>query len=209
MPAGYLPSLATTSLLSYHTSRGRPLAVATPTKPVEEICWNARYDVQRLLGQGAQGVVYLARREGVDGYHTNVALKMFIRLPDVDVSEYEEEMLRIARQAQRVSQIQHDNIISIRDFVAIGETRVMVLEWVDGLDLLKLLDLSRLETLRQRVSPQEWKHLTEVIAAPGEHHVALKPGIAVDILRGCLAGLSSLHHAGSAHCDLIPSNIMV
>jgi len=185
------------------------VAVAPPFPAIEELCWNARYEVQRLLGQGTQGVVYLARREGVDGYHTNVALKLFPRQAEVGEDKYVQEMHRIARQAQRVSQIQHDNIISIRDFVAIEETRVMVMEWVDGRNLQELLDLSRLETLRQRIPPPAWEHLHEVIVTPGEQHVALKPGIAVDILRGCLAGLSSLHHAGIAHCDLKPANIMV
>jgi serine/threonine-protein kinase len=37
----------------------------------------------------------------------------------------------------------------------------------------------------------------------------LKPGLAVDILRGCLAGLAALHHDNIAHCDLKPSNIMI
>jgi serine/threonine-protein kinase len=138
-----------------------------------------------------------------------VALKLFHRHPNVTMDEYTAEMRRIARQAQRISVVQHDNLISIRDFVALGETRVMVIEWVDGLDVDKLLDLQRLERLRSRVTQQEWEHLNDVIVTAGRDHCRLKPGIAVDILRGCLAGLSALHHNGIVHCDLKPSNIMV
>ena len=202
---------STTSLLrSFHSSLGKPVeAVPIPEEKIEELCWNARYEIRTLLGRGGQGVVYLARREGVDGYHTNVALKLFHRASDMTLESYLEEMRRIASQAQRISQIQHDNIISVRDFVSIDETRVMVAEWVDGLDLAKLLDLRRLGMLRERIPEKFREHMDQVIVTEGEDHCRLKPGIAVDILRGCLAGLSSLHHSGIAHCDLKPSNIMI
>ena len=204
-------SWSTTSLLrTFHGSSGQPIrAVPMPEERIEELCWNARYEVRKLLGRGGQGIVYLARREGVDGYHTNVALKLFYRGRDMTPANYLEEMRRIASQAQRISQIQHDNIISVRDFVSIDETRVMVAEWVDGLDLAKLLDLRRLAALRERIPETYREHMDQVIATEGEDHCRLKPGIAVDILRGCLAGLSSLHHSGIAHCDLKPANIMI
>ncbi len=204
-------SWSTTALLkSFHSSLGKPVeAVPIPEEKIEELCWNARYEVRKLLGRGGQGVVYLARRQGVDGYHTNVALKLFHRGRDMTLESYLVEMRRIASQAQRISQIQHDNIISVRDFVSIDETRVMVAELVDGLDLAKLLDLRRLAALRARI-PEKFKaHMDQVIVTEGEDHCRLKPGIAVDILRGCLAGLSSLHHSGIAHCDLKPANIMI
>jgi serine/threonine-protein kinase len=197
-----------TVLLTNHSALGRPLAPFPPPEEVKELCWNARYRVRRLLGRGAQGTVYLAEREGVDGYSTNVALKVFYRPPEWSTEEYVGEMRRIAGQAQRVSQIQHDNLISIRDFVSLEETRVMVLEWIDGFDLGRLLSLERMEELRRLPSPI-WDHLNDVIVTPGEDHCRLKPGIAVDILRGCLAGLSSLHQKGIVHCDLKPANIMI
>ena len=88
-----------------------------------------------------------------------------------------DEMRRIASQALRVSQIQHDNIVTVRDFVSIDEARVMVLEWVDGLDLARLFDLARLEKLRQAVPKPLWDHLTTSSSRPGEDFGRVKPGL--------------------------------
>jgi serine/threonine protein kinase len=186
-----------------------PAAGATAAEPTGELCWNARYRIGRCLGRGAQGVVYLAEREGVDGYSTHVALKVFHRPAGWSAEEYLSEMRRLAQQGSYVSQIQHDNVISIRDFVALGENRVMVLEWIDGIDLSQLLSLQRLKRLTRDLPDRVRQHLFDVIVKEGRDHCSLKPGIAVDILRGCLAGLAALHNRGIVHCDLKPSNIMI
>jgi serine/threonine-protein kinase len=204
-----LGSSGQSRLLTYHDRFGYAQQPFVPPEPPTAIPWNSEYDVVKQLGQGAQGVVYLARRDGVDGYHTNVALKLFYRQPNWSVGQYVEEMQRVAKQAQVISRIQHDNLIAIQNFIAMDETRVLVMEWVDGLDVARLLDLNSLELLRQTLDRQTWEHLNDVIVTAGEDHCRLKPGIAVDILRGCLAGLSSLHSEGIVHCDLKPANIMV
>ena len=180
-----------------------------PLEPVDEISWHARYRMVQMLGNGAQGVVYLAQREGVDGYETKVAVKLYFQDRSRGRDDYIAEMRRVARQAQRVSEIQNDNLVSIRDFVAVNDTRVMVMDWVDGLDLRQLLDPQRFATLRRKLRQQEWERLNDVVVSSGPDHCLLKPGIAVDVVRGCLAGLSGLHQRGIVHCDVKPSNIMI
>lgn len=195
-------------LLSYHDCYG-PLQPCQPGDTPSEFCWDARYVILRQIGRGAQGVVYLGRREGADGYHVDVALKVFYRHPQWSLDEYVGEMRRVATQALRISRIQHDNLIVIQNFVAQDVTRVMVMEWVDGLDLAGLLERRNWESLRQRLTGPEWDRLNDVVVTEGEDHCRLKPGIAVDILRGCLAGLASLHNEDIVHCDLKPANIMI
>ena len=202
-----------TLLLSYHDTLERPYPKPRSPATFDELSWRAHYEVIRPLGRGAQGTVYLARREGVDGYATHVALKVFDPPENWTTVEYVCEMERIAGQAERISQIQHDSLVSIRDFVAIGDgedqPRVMVLEWVDGFDLERLLDLQRLRRLEARLPRPIREHLNDVIVTAGRDHCAIKAGVAVDIVRGCLAALSALHHERIAHCDLKPSNIMI
>jgi len=204
-----LASSGQSRLLTYHDRFGHAQQPWVPTEPPTSVSWTAEYAVVKQLGQGAQGVVYLARREGVDGYRTHVALKSFYRQPCWSLDQYVEEMQQVAKQAQVISRIQHDNLIAIQNFIAMGETRVLVMEWVDGLDLARLLDVKSLEKLRQTIDQNVWEHLNDVIVTAGDDQCRLKPGIAVDVLRGCLSGLSSLHSEGIVHCDLKPANIMV
>ena len=196
-------------MLSYHGALERQAAPARVAEPSEEMSWNARYRILRKLGSGGQGVVYLALREGVDGYSTKVAIKLYARDESVSESSHLKEMERIAHQGQKISEIQQDNLVNIRDFVALEDTRVMVMEWVDGLDLRQLLDAKLYRESEARVTKADWDRLNDVLVSPGEDHCMLRPAAAVDILRGCLAGLSSLHHHEIIHSDLKPSNIMI
>ncbi len=201
-----------TQLLSYHDVLGSPLQPLRPRRPIEvvkEMSWNAQYRMIRLLGSGAQGVVYLANREGVDGYSTRVAAKIFPRDVDVAGTTYEEEMRRIAGQAQKVSELQHDHLLDIRDFVSLGETRVMVMEYLDGIDLRRLLDHQTLDALHDRLTSDDRNHFEESIVTRGHDHCRVRPGVALGILRGCLSGLAALHEHDIVHSDLKPANIMI
>lgn len=171
--------------------------------------WTRRYRMQQQLGSGGQGVVFLGERQGADQFTLPVALKIFSPESYRDVESYEEDMGRIARVAVRVTQIQHDNLIDIHDFVALNGLRVMEMEWVDGYDLREVLTQRMLNQTQQRVSARHWKYVTSVILTEGPQQPRLKPGVAIQVLRECLAGLAALHREGIVHGDLKPSNIML
>ena len=103
------------------------------------------------------------------------------RDPARTLEEYVDEMRRVARQAMRIGQIQNDNLVTPRDFVSVNDTRVMVMEWVDGLDVRQLLEPQRLERLRRTLPASEWERLNDVVVTSGSDHCRLKPGIAVDV----------------------------
>ena len=154
-------------MLSYHGTLERQAAPVRIAEPSEEMSWNARYRILRKLGSGGQGVVYLALREGVDGYSTKVAIKLYARDESVSESSHLKEMERIAHQGQKISEIQQDNLVNIRDFVALEDTRVMVMEWVDGLDLRQLLDAKLYRESEARVTKADWDRLNDVLVSPG------------------------------------------
>jgi eukaryotic-like serine/threonine-protein kinase len=85
----------------------------------------------------------------------------------------------------------------------------MEMEWVDGYDLDRLLTPAMLARVKKCVSHTRWEYINNVIVTQGPVRPRLKPGIAVAIIRQCLAGLAALHREEIVHGDLKPSNIMV
>jgi eukaryotic-like serine/threonine-protein kinase len=171
--------------------------------------WAAQYRKIRPLGKGGQGVVYLSERQGSDLFRVPVAVKVFSPENYRDAVSYTEDMSRIAEICSRVALIQHDNLLDLHNFIEQGGVRIMVMEWVDGFDLRDLLTARIYEKTRQKLSPERWTYISEVIMAEGPYQPRLKPGVAIQILRECLAGLAALHREGIVHGDLKPANIMV
>ena len=171
--------------------------------------WTRRYRKLRQLGSGGQGVVFLGERQGADHFRLPVALKVFSPESYRDAEAYEEDMVRIAGVAVRVALMQQDNLIDIHDFIAQDGLRVMEMEWVDGYDLRAVLTQRMFERTRERVVARHWKYVNNVILTQGPVQPRLKPGVAIQVLRECLAGLAALHREGIVHGDLKPANIML
>lgn len=175
----------------------------------ERLSWTVHHRLIRRLGSGGQGVVYLSERRGTDHFTLPVALKIFSPEKYESESAYEEAMGRIAHIAARVAQIGQDNLIDVHNWIERYRIRIMEMEYVDGYDLARLLTNSMLERVRERVSQNRWRYINEVVATAGPEQPRVKPGIAIAIIRECLAALSALHRKGIIHGDLKPSNIML
>lgn len=174
-----------------------------------QLDWTELHKLKRLLGAGGQGVVFLAERQGADGFRLPLALKVFSPDRYENGTAYDEAMARMARVAQRVAQIQQDHLLDVQNFVSPGGIRIMEMEWIDGQDLRHLLTTDMLARVRAKVGPVRWAYLNDVIVTAGPSQPRLKPGIAIAILRDCLAALSALHAQGIVHGDIKPSNIML
>ncbi|MCX7405990.1 MAG: serine/threonine-protein kinase [Planctomycetia bacterium] len=171
--------------------------------------WTEYHNLTRRLGAGGQGVVFLTTRRGTDSFSLPVALKIFS--PERYESEalYDDAMTRIAKVASRVAQIQQDNLLDVQNFVEQRRIRLMEMEWIDGYDLSRLLAPSLLDQTKSSVSPERWAYLNNVIVTAGPQQSRLKPGVAIAIVRECLAALAALHREEIVHGDIKSSNIMV
>lgn len=205
------------STASYHSSldrtavRRRGPLISRYDEIIEEggLTWLTRCRDPQLLGRGGQGVVYLATRQGADGFSLPVALKAFSPESYRDDDAYDLDMGRIAAVAAKVALIQHDNLLYIHDFISHDGIRIMGMEWVDGYDLRQVLSQEMFDRSRSQLEPAHWRYVQDVIVTPGLTQSRLKPGVAIQVLRDCLAALAALHQQKIVHGDLKPSNIML
>ncbi len=95
------------------------------------------YKIERLLGEGGMGEVYLAEDTRL---HRRVALKI---LPNSMVADAE-RLMRFEREAQAASALNHPNILTIHEFGEAGGIHFLAGEFVDGLTLRHRLVAGRL-----------------------------------------------------------------
>jgi eukaryotic-like serine/threonine-protein kinase len=171
--------------------------------------WTEHLRLRRQLGVGGQGVVYLSERRGADNFTLPVALKFFSPERFPDERGYREAMERMAQVSSRVALIQHDNVLDVQNFIERRRIRILEMEWVDGYDLDALMAPAMLDRAKNCVTPRRWDYINRVIATAGPARTRLKPGMAVAIIRECLAGIAALHREEIVYGDIKPSNIMV
>jgi len=142
---------------------------------------NGRYRLQKRLGRGAMGQVYLARDENL--ITRRVAVKT-IRpdvLSDEDLQEGE-AIARFEREARTAASVQHPNVIDVTDFGKSDEgVFFLVMEYVEGESLYQLLRREGTITVQR----------------------------ALALLRQISAGVEAAHDEGILHRDLKPANVFI
>jgi serine/threonine-protein kinase len=87
--------------------------------------------LERELGRGGMGRVWLASRKGAAGFARRVVVKQMLRCKATDQLLRE----RFQREAALIAGLKHPNIIDIVDFVEVDGVFFMVMEYVPGKDL--------------------------------------------------------------------------
>jgi len=148
-----------------------------------------RYELLCPLAYGGMASVWLARFGGRLGFERMVVIKMILPQYSQD-PRFQEMFLDEARIASR---IEHSNVARILDVGELADNYYIVLEWVDGDSLSKVLRAA--EQRKQRIPA----------------------GIAMRIVADAAAGLHAAHelrdrdgtHLGVVHRDVSPQNILV
>jgi len=92
-----------------------------------------RYRVEAKLGEGGMGVIYRAHDTLLN---RPVAIKSL-----VPALAGEEGIKRLLREAQAAAQLTHPNIVAVYDVIDEGDTRLIVMEYVEGRPLSDLIPL--------------------------------------------------------------------
>jgi len=164
------------------TPIARQLADGTPERL-------GRYRLIRPISTGGMARVFEARRESLAGVNPRVAIKVI--LPDfADNRPFQELFVHEARIG---SMLQHQNVVQIQDFDCQDGLYYLVMEYVDGLTLRRMVSLCR------------------------RHGVPVPLDVIAEIGRQVCDGLAHAHAAqaedGAAlnlvHRDIKPSNLMI
>src|SRR5918997_3439574 len=136
-----------------------------------------KYRLERLLGQGGMGAVYLATHLGTERF---VALKLIAP----QFMRNEEFVERFRREARAAGRLRHPNVVDVTDFgfARVGDgARVayLVMEYLDGCTLAEVL-------AEEKSLPLGW---------------------VVDILEQTCSAVDEAHQQSIVHRDLKPDNI--
>jgi WD40 repeat protein/DNA-directed RNA polymerase specialized sigma24 family protein/tRNA A-37 threonylcarbamoyl transferase component Bud32 len=144
-----------------------------PALPAE-LTDHPRYLVHRPLGRGGMGAVHEAEHRLMN---RRVALKVIRR----DLTDRPAAVERFRREVEAAAMLAHPNIVTAHDAEQAGETHFLVMEYVEGVSLDRLVE---------RQGP-------------------LPVGLACDYVRQAALGLQHAHEHGMVHRDLKSQNLMV
>ena len=133
-----------------------------------------RYEIIGLIGKGGMGDVYKARHLMMD---RTVALKIINR----ELVRKAEVVNRFHREVKAAAQLSHPNIVTAHDAEHFGDVHLMVMEYVDGVNL------------------------SEKIKELGSMSI----DEACEVIRQVANGLQHAHEQGLVHRDIKPHNLMV
>lgn len=142
---------------------------------------SSRYLLEKRLGRGAMGQVYLARDQNL------VTRKVAVKTVRPDILSDEnllegEAIARFEREARAAASIQHPNVVDVTDFGKSPDSVFfLVMEYVDGETLYQLLRREGTLDIQRTVG----------------------------ILSQVVAGVDAAHDEGILHRDLKPANIFI
>jgi serine/threonine protein kinase len=114
----------------------------------EDLKQLGRYDLTRVLGKGAMGIVY----EGLDPrLNRKVAIKTILKGHLDDEAASKEYSMRFMREAQSVARLNHPNIVQVYDFGEQGDIAYIVMEFIKGKELKNFFDANERFELKESV----------------------------------------------------------
>jgi urea transport system substrate-binding protein len=139
-----------------------------------ELVDHPRYKVLELLDVGGMGAVYKAE-------HRLLERPVVLKIIRQDVLSKPEQVQRFLREAKLAATLMHPNIVTLYEAEQVGETYFLVMEYLAGTDLYRLVNK----------------------AGP------LPVAEACEWARQAAIGLQYIHERGLVHRDIKPSNLFL
>jgi serine/threonine protein kinase len=150
------------------------LTPTTPDAVPPELAASSKFEVLGKLGEGGMGAVWKAR-------HTFLNDLVAIKVMKATSLANPEARGRFLREMQAVGQLKHKNIVGALDAAQMGELLVLVMEYVEGTTLDRL------------------------VAQKG----TLPVGYSCHCIAQAAVGLQHAHEQGMVHRDIKPANLIL
>ena len=104
------------------------------TVPIKAgVVLHKRYKIQKIIGQGGMGCIYLAEDQILEGRLCAVKEVAYDHaLPDELLQEARDQF---QREATILARLDHPNLPKVSDFFSIMERDYLVMDYVDGISL--------------------------------------------------------------------------
>jgi serine/threonine protein kinase len=133
-----------------------------------------RYRILERIGEGGMGVVYKAE-------HRVMGRMVALKVLTAGLSSNTTAMDRFRREVRLASRLSHPNIVTAYDADEVGGLHFLVMEFVEGMSLEKLIQKQGL----------------------------LSVPVACEFIRQAAIGLQHAHEKGMVHRDIKPHNLML
>jgi len=108
-----------------------------------------RYEVEKELGKGAMGIVYLGKDPKISRV---VAIKTMALAQEFDEDEIDEVKQRFFREAETAGRLNHPNIVTIYDAGEEHDLAYIAMEFLKGHDLMRYCKPDNLMEMRRVIS---------------------------------------------------------
>lgn len=156
------------------------------------------YEIEREIGHGGMGTVFLARQIGLG---RRVALKV---LPGTSRLS-ERTRHRFLAEAHALGKLGHPNVVVIHEVFQTPEACAFAMEWVEGSDLQSVIDVRKRGTEKDLSAIRSYLGGESTRDAIEESWPSFVARLGVGIARA----LAAAHRAGLLHRDVKPSNVLL
>ncbi len=173
------------------------------------IFYPVAYRFHRQIGEGRQGIVFLAERQGSRGCITQHAVKIFNPGIYSSVKKYWTDMGRIAAQISRLHSARSPNLSDCDIYEETNGIGYIQMEMIEGRNLRAFLKLCERRYLNRNWHATHADASVRTILNLYDGKLCIQPGVAVYVMRQMLSGLERLNAARYLHCDIKLSNAMI
>lgn len=152
-----------------------------------------RYRVERVLGSGGMGIVYLAE-------DLRLGRRVALKIPKFDAEGKLHLSERFRREARTMGSVQHRNLCPIYDVDEQDGTHYLTMAFVDGETLAQVISSRSRETSDRTLTSS---------ATPSSATTSFSSCQIAELIRKLALGLEAAHRAGIVHRDLKPANVMI